>query len=47
MAKLYIKKTVSVPKMLPKKTTIDFILSYSKALKILKVKNQNFEITAN
>ncbi|WP_297333063.1 hypothetical protein [Flavobacterium sp.] len=47
MAKLYSKKKLEAPKMLPKKETIDFILSYSKALKIIKTSNGMFESVAN
>ena len=47
MAKLYAKKTLTSNKMLPKRKTIDFILNYSKALNIVKVGKQNFEIIVN
>jgi hypothetical protein len=47
MAKLYTKKKNAAPKMLPKKETVNFILSYSKALTVIKVGNQNFENIAN
>jgi len=47
MAKLYTKKTKSTPKMLPTKETVNFILSYSKALKIVKVGNEDYELNAN
>jgi hypothetical protein len=47
MAKLYSKKALATTKMLPKKETIQFILNYSKALKIIKIGNKNFEIIAN
>jgi hypothetical protein len=47
MAKLYSKKALANTKMLPKKETINFILNYSKALKIVKVGNMNFELLAN
>ena len=47
MAKLYTKKAFSNSKMLPKKQTIDFILSYSKALSVLKIGKHNFEILSN
>lgn len=47
MAKLYSKKTLATTKMLPKKETIQFLLNYSKALKIIKIGNKNFEIIAN
>ena len=47
MAKLYSKKKLASTKMLPKKETIQFILSYSKALRIVKIGNMNFENIAN
>jgi hypothetical protein len=47
MAKLYSKKALANSKMLPKKETISFILNYSKALNIIKIGRQNFEIIAN
>ncbi len=47
MAKLYSKETVANTRMLPKKETINFLLNYSKALKIIKLGNFNFELVAN
>ena len=47
MAKLYSQKALANTKMLPKKETINFILNYSKALKVVKASNMNFEIIAN
>lgn len=47
MAKLYSKKSLAATKMLPKKETVQFLLNYSKALNIVKVGNQNFQIIAN
>lgn len=47
MGKLYIKKQLAAPKMLPKKETISFLLNYSKALSIVKVGNLTFESVAN
>lgn len=47
MAKLYTKKKNATPKMLPKKETVNFILNYSKALRIVKVDDVNFEIISN
>lgn len=47
MAKLYSKKKLASTKMLPKKETIQFILHYSKALRIVKIGNMNFETIAN
>lgn len=47
MAKLYSEKKLAATEMLPKKETVDFLLSYSKALKVVKTKNGNFETIAN
>jgi hypothetical protein len=47
MAKLYTKETVATTKMAPKKETIDFLLTYSKALSVVKIGNAKFEIIAN
>lgn len=47
MAKLYTHNELAKTKMLPKKATIDFLLNYSKVLKIMKVGNLNFETIAN
>lgn len=47
MAKLYSKNNLASTKMLPKKETINLILNYSKAFKIIKAGNMNFEIIAN
>jgi hypothetical protein len=47
MAKLYSKKKLAAPQMLPKQETIDFLLNYSKALKIVKTSNGTFESIAN
>ena len=47
MAKLYSKRKLAPKKMLPKKETVNFILSYSKALRIVKVDDVNFEIISN
>lgn len=48
MAKLYSKKKKAAHEMLPKKETVDFILNYSKALKIVKTSdNIIFESIAN
>lgn len=47
MAKLYSKKKPAAPQMLPKQQTVDFILSYSKALKIVKTSNGTYESIAN
>lgn len=47
MAKLYTKKKNTTQKMLPKKETINFILNYSKALKVVRVGEENQEIILN
>ena len=47
MAKLYTKKKNATPKMLPKKETVNFILSYSKALRIDKIGERTFETILN
>lgn len=45
MAKLYSEKKLK--KMAPKKETIDFLLNYSKALRISSYKNFQFESLIN
>lgn len=47
MAKIYSEKKLAVPEMLPKKETVEFLLSYSKALKIVKTENGTYENIAN
>ena len=47
MAKLYSKKKLATPVMLPKKETVDFLLNYSKAFKIVKTQNGTYENFAN
>ena len=47
MAKIYTSKKLSTPKMEPKKETISFLLSYSKALSFIKIGKLNFENIAN
>ncbi|WP_338409289.1 hypothetical protein [uncultured Flavobacterium sp.] len=47
MAKIYSKEKLSFSKMYPKKKTIQFILSYSAALKVIKGAKISFEIIAN
>ena len=47
MAKIYSPKTLVTNTMKPKKEIISFLLNYSKALSIIKVKNLSFEIIAN
>ena len=47
MAKIYSKKTVAIHSMKPNKEVVSFLLNYSKALNVIKVKDKNFEIIAN
>ena len=47
MAKIYSKKALVINKMKPKKEVISFLLSYSKALSIIKTEHTSFEIIAN
>ena len=47
MAKIYSKKKSESPKMLPKKETVNFILNYSKALRIDKIGEGTFETILN
>ncbi len=42
MAKIYSKKALATPKMLPKKETVKFLVSYSKALNMIKVGKIHF-----
>ncbi len=47
MAKIYSKKQLAASKMLPKKQTVDLLLSYSKALTVVKAGRMTFECIAN
>jgi hypothetical protein len=47
MAKTYSKKSLVAQAMKPSKETISFLLSYSKALTIIKTENKSFEILSN
>lgn len=47
MAKIYSEKKLAAPEMLPKKETVEFLLNYSKALKIVKTENGTYENIAN
>ena len=47
MAKIYSKKSLVTKTMKPSKENISFLLSYSKALSIIKIKDTSFEIIAN
>jgi hypothetical protein len=47
MAKIYSKKTLVTQNLKPKKEVVSFLLNYSKALQVVKVKDKSFEIIAN
>lgn len=47
MAKIYSKKTSVSQSMKPREETISFLLSYSKALSVIKINNVNIEIISN
>jgi hypothetical protein len=47
MAKIYSKNSLVTNSMKPKNETISFLLNYSKALSVIKVKDKSFEIIAN
>lgn len=47
MAKIYSKKESVSKNWKPSKETIAFLLSYSKALSIIKIDNKSFEIISN
>jgi len=47
MAKLYTKEQQATQQMLPKQETVDFLLNYSKALKMVKTEYGTFETIAN
>ncbi|MDI1304345.1 MAG: hypothetical protein PSX42_05795 [bacterium] len=47
MAKIYSKKSLVIKSMKPSKESVSFLLSYSKALTIIKIEDQSFEIIAN
>ena len=47
MAKLYFKNLKELKRLNPNKETIDFILAYSKALRIVTYNNMKFEILQN
>jgi hypothetical protein len=48
MEKIYSKKSIGNPEKLePKEETINFLLNYSKALKVLKYNNLEFETLLN
>ncbi|MFA9190099.1 hypothetical protein AAGV28_01845 [Flavobacterium sp. FZUC8N2.13] len=47
MAKNYVKKNPVTTTMKPKKEVVSFLLNYSKALHMIKVADNSFEIIAN
>lgn len=47
MEKNYFKKTKIANKMKPDKEVVSFLLNYSKALKIVKIEGEVFEIIVN
>lgn len=47
MAKLYSNSPQKVVKMTPKKETVNFLLNYSKALKVSQHKKMQFESILN
>lgn len=47
MAKIYSKKSLVAKTVKPSKEIVSFLLSYSKALSIIKIKDTSFEIIAN
>ena len=47
MAKIYSKKNQLSTTMKPKKEVVAFLLNYSKALHMIKVADNSFEIIAN
>lgn len=47
MAKIYSEKTPKHLNLQPKKETVDFLLSYSKALRVNYYKNLKFEALLN
>ncbi|MDR7370730.1 hypothetical protein [Flavobacterium aquidurense] len=47
MAKIYSKKALASKNLKPKKEVVSFLLSYSQALTVVKVKEKSFEIIAN
>ncbi len=47
MAKIYSEKSVTASAMSPKKETVNFLINYSKALKIVRVGKMTFECVVN
>ncbi len=47
MPKLYAEGSTQMNTLQPKKETVDFILNYSKALKVIKLKKMKIELLQN
>lgn len=47
MAKIYSNEKLRTDSLKPKKSTIEFLLSYSKALSVIKYKKLEFETLLN
>jgi len=47
MAKFYFKDLKDLKRLNPKQKTIDFLLAYSQALKVINYRNMKFEILQN
>ncbi|MCV9926983.1 hypothetical protein OIU83_04940 [Flavobacterium sp. LS1R49] len=47
MAKIYSKKVIVIKDLKPKREVVSFLLSYSKALTVVKIDDKSFEIIAN
>lgn len=47
MGEIYSKSSEKVNQLEPKKETIKFLLDYSKALKVLKLKKMKIEVNQN
>jgi len=47
MPKLYAEGSTKMNRLQPKKETVDFILNYSKALKVIKLKNTTIKLLQN
>ncbi|TCN52016.1 hypothetical protein [Flavobacterium circumlabens] len=47
MAKIYSKKALAFKNLKPKKEVVSFLLNYSQALTVVKIKDKSFDIIAN
>jgi len=47
MAKIYSNKAKIPKTMKPKREVVSFLLSYSKALSVIKIEDKSFEIIVN